>query len=45
MDIFNEQLVLRKKSPVESAFKYGVFACAALLISALGYLRLKARKQ
>ena len=32
MDIFNEQLVLRKKSPVESAFKYGVFACAALLI-------------
>lgn len=32
MDIFNEQLVTRKKSAMESAYKYGVFACAALLI-------------
>ena len=32
MDIFNEQIVVRKKSPSESAYKYGVIACAALLI-------------
>ncbi len=32
MDIFNEQLVTRKKSPAESFYKYGIIAIAALLI-------------
>lgn len=32
MDIFNEQLVTRRKSPAECAYKYGVILIAVLLI-------------
>ena len=32
MDIFNEQLVTRKKSSVEKMYKYGIIALAAMLI-------------
>lgn len=32
MDLFNEQLVTRRKSPFESMFKYGVILAAVMLI-------------
>ncbi len=32
MDIFNEQLVTRKKSPTEKMYKYGIIALAVMLI-------------